>query len=285
MEFIADFLEFIGPYFEIVRPHLVDIVSGLVLLLSFAVGFFKPWRGTLLSLLLQWLCLAIGFFAAWQLAPTATELLLGIEAITGFFEFLTAEQLRPMLSSILVLLIGISLFSLIASVVFAVSKNRNWDSLIFPKKELPKTLGKILSGTFSLLHAYTYVFFFLGLMALPMFNIIQDGSLASTAVNANFIANPLLDTVAEPFVELHETLVVFEELEDLMDGHSIDYYRVAEVINEDPERLAELAETLQYRLPNVSDDLMDEFEAFVSQEGVTPQEVREFFLSHIHLLD
>jgi len=284
MEVFGSFVEAVAPYFEAVQPHLVDIIVGSVLGVALISGLFKPWRGSLMALLFQWFCLGVSFLLARFMAPLVTDRVMGIEMVSGFFDgALGAAQLHQVLGVVILLALMIFLFALIGSLVFALIRNRDWDRLIFPKLQLHPSLSRILSALFTTLNVYTYVFFFLAIMSLPMFDVIGERSLAATARDANILGAPLAQTIAEPIENLYQAAYVLEnELSDIVVGDQIQYDVVADIINHDPVRLAEIADSFQTLFPDIPDDVMNELWDFVLQEDeVTPQEVEHFFLTHM----
>ncbi|MCL1949423.1 MAG: hypothetical protein FWF59_06805 [Turicibacter sp.] len=282
---IGDVLETVAPYFERVRPFLLDLVVGTVLLLAFVIGTFKAWRHTVVSILVQWVCLGLGFLLAALAAPRLVGPLLGIGFVEHNLAFMPRELVVQMLSSVLMLLVGIFIYALLGSILFAFAKSRAWHKLVFPKRAMPKVAAKLLAGGLNFLHAYTYVFFFLAFLSLPFFNIIPEGSLSDFAFNANVVGAPLLDDMAQPFADLYETMEAMGSLDDIIDGTSIDYDNMAQIINNDPERLAEIQEILETQLPVIPAEVAANFEAFAQRDGVTGEEVRDFLLQQVGSLD
>lgn len=284
MEIFGSFLEAVSPHFEGIGPHLLDIIVGGVLGIAFIIGIFKTWRGTLMALLLQWVSLGLSFLLAWLMAPIATNIIMGIDMISDFFEgALGAAQLQQVMGAAILLILSIFTYALIGSLVFAFTRKMNWERLIFPKLKLHNALSRFLSGLFAALNTYTYVFFFLALMALPMFDIIQEGSIAAVALEANVIGAPLVETITEPISDLYNAIDVVEnELSDIVVGGVIQYDAVADIINNDPARLAEIVETLEDGFLDIPEEAISEMWDFVLQEGdVTPEEVRTFFLTQM----
>ena len=286
MDYLSAFFEWALPLAErFTGPHALDIFIGIVLGLAFIVGLFKPWRTTLMSLLVQWGCLGIAFLAGRLLSNPLAGIVMGIDSVRGFFDFIPAAQLQQLVSSVFILVAGILIYALFGSILFTLSKNRGWELMIFPERELPTGASRPLSGVFSFLHAYTYVFFFLALLSLPMFNVIEEGSLASRAVEYNRVGDMILGTVTDPFVELYETVNIIEtELSDIVVGGSIQFDVVADIINNEPEQLEEITQSLQAHFPELfTDEMVSQMEQFVEQDMVSPEEVREFIHSHLNM--
>ena len=279
-------MEIFDAFFDIFiafSPYFVDTVVIGMLLLAFLAGWFRHWRRSLLTLILQLGSLLIAFGLALPLSTLLLARIPGIDSLLGGLEIFggLAENL---LRAFLVLFLGLLGFALWRSFLQIFARNMDWASKLFPKFELPDKGGRALSGLFTALNAYTYLLLFVIIMAVPGVEMTRAGSFSDYLFRTSPVAAPVAENIFLPLETAFNLIDMVEESE-FFHGGSPDYDRIAAVINEDPERIEELKLQFNEILPTIPEDLIEELETRAAQGDITPEEIRQLIHDYLGEID
>jgi len=246
--------------------YFIDALLVVTLISAVYLGATRSWKVSfsssvahLLSLSATWLITVV---LAGPLATMASRYLNFSELLPAFIGFWISPFEANILHTLIFVLLFVGIFMTSKSILHAFSWTYEWGNTLFKHVRLPRFIDGFLSILFTVIHAGTWLWAILIVVAFPFFNIRKNASLTGLVMEV-----PLLQAqIASLYLPYEDMQTVIALIGDdwlsLWDGYAINQDVLASM---DPEQVRELQYNLVETLPNLPPEFNDLFHQLIRE--------------------
>jgi len=242
--------------------YLIDTLLVITLVAAICLGATRSWKVSFSSCLAHLSALVVTWLLTVLLARPLATMTAPYLKITEWLPASIGFWLGPFEANIRYTLIFvflfISFFMTSKSIFHAFSWTYEWGDILFRKIRLPRVIDGFFSIVFTAIHAGTWLWAMLVVVAFPFFNIRKNASLTGLVMEIPLLQEQIA-TVYLPYEEIQTVIALIgDNWLELWDGSNINQEVFAGMA---PEEVRQL----QYDLIGALSDLPPEFNELIHQ--------------------
>jgi len=253
--------------------YVLDGAIVIILLVAIIVGGRRLCRNSLANLLVQLTSLTgailLGNLISPSIANWTIERLDFSIFIPSRLYWLASPIIEFILTALILLMLTIAVFIFFKSFLGVFAYQFDLPRKLFVRYRPSKVIDSILSIVFSVLNAYSYLLVTIVVLAFPIFNIVQPGSLSRLILTMTPFVSSGVEKMYEPVTLFLETMeLVRTDLDQFMSEGTVDIEGLAQTIVQNPETITQLISILP-------DETLAEIDQILTEHGLTQGEAIE----------